>query len=100
MQNVPSITIEGEEISVITEENDSSRERDSSNLSSQISNQPTVENMIHQINKDHKRKTDFVLVFEEDKKDAQLCQLPTVCGFSFSSYEPNNPKSNDKRACK
>lgn len=35
MQNVPSITIEGEEISVITEENDSSRERDSSYVSSQ-----------------------------------------------------------------
>ena len=27
---------------------------------------------------DQKRKTDFVLVFEEDKKDAQLCQIPTV----------------------
>ena len=37
-----------------------------------------IRNPKSSFHQDQKRKTDFVLVFEEDKKDAQLCQLPTV----------------------
>ena len=32
---------------------------------------------------DQKRKTDFVLVYEEDKRDAVRCQLPTVNWFNL-----------------
>ena len=35
---------------------------------------------------DQKRKTDFVLVYEEDKRDAVRCQLPTVKWSSFWLY--------------